>query len=119
MIDSDALRAALERCRRRRCAARLVPVLKPCSPTRACPSSSSTTTTWPPRCAPACWAAASPAPTTSPANGEITFTDLADALGWYTLPMPELAGDAAAELVARCPFLPGAARGSRPCACRC
>jgi nucleoside-diphosphate-sugar epimerase len=40
--------------------------------------------------------------------GEITFGDIADALGWYTLPVPELAGQAAAELVARAPFVPPA-----------
>ena len=32
--------------------------------------------------------------------------DLADALGWYTVPVPELAVDATAEVVARLPFLP-------------
>jgi nucleoside-diphosphate-sugar epimerase len=32
--------------------------------------------------------------------------DLADALGYYTVPVPELAVDATAEIVARLPFLP-------------
>ena len=41
-------------------------------------------------------------------TGEITFGDIADALGWYTLPVPELAGQAAAEVVARAPFVPPA-----------
>ena len=52
------LRAARAACR---CSSR-------CSPTRACPSSSSTTTTWRPRCAPPCWAAARRASTTWPAR---------------------------------------------------
>ena len=38
--------------------------------------------------------------------GELTMRDLADALGWYTVPVPELAVDATAEVVARLPFLP-------------
>jgi UDP-glucose 4-epimerase len=39
-------------------------------------------------------------------SGELTMRDLADALGWYTVPVPELAVDATAEVVARLPFLP-------------
>jgi nucleoside-diphosphate-sugar epimerase len=38
--------------------------------------------------------------------GEVTMRDLADALGYYTVPIPELAVDATAEVVARLPFLP-------------
>jgi UDP-glucose 4-epimerase len=38
--------------------------------------------------------------------GEITMRDLADALGYYTVPVPELAVDATAEVIARLPFLP-------------
>jgi nucleoside-diphosphate-sugar epimerase len=38
--------------------------------------------------------------------GEVTMTDLARELGWYTVPVPELAVDAAAEIVARLPFMP-------------
>jgi len=38
--------------------------------------------------------------------GEIRVRDLADALGYYTLPVPDLAVDAAAEVVSRLPFLP-------------
>jgi UDP-glucose 4-epimerase len=38
--------------------------------------------------------------------GELTMRDLADALGWYSVPVPELAVDATAEVVARLPFLP-------------
>ncbi len=39
-------------------------------------------------------------------SGEITLADLAHDLGWYALPVPELAVDATAEIVARLPFLP-------------
>lgn len=39
-------------------------------------------------------------------DGEITMSDLAHALGYYALPVPELAVDATAEVVARLPFLP-------------
>jgi nucleoside-diphosphate-sugar epimerase len=38
--------------------------------------------------------------------GEVTMRDLADALGYYTVPVPELALDATAEIVSRLPFLP-------------
>jgi nucleoside-diphosphate-sugar epimerase len=38
--------------------------------------------------------------------GEITMRDLADELGYYTVPVPELAVDATAEVIARLPFLP-------------
>jgi nucleoside-diphosphate-sugar epimerase len=40
------------------------------------------------------------------ADGEITMRDLAEALGLRTVPMPKLALEATAELVARLPFLP-------------
>jgi UDP-glucose 4-epimerase len=40
------------------------------------------------------------------ANGEVTVRDLADALGYHTVPMPRLAVEAASEVVARLPFLP-------------
>ena len=39
-------------------------------------------------------------------EGLATFPDLADALGYYSVPMPELAVDAAAAVVTRLPFLP-------------
>jgi UDP-glucose 4-epimerase len=38
--------------------------------------------------------------------GEVTMRDLADALGYYTVPVPELAVDATAEIVSRLPFMP-------------
>jgi UDP-glucose 4-epimerase len=40
------------------------------------------------------------------AAGEITMRDLADALGYRTVPMPKLAIEVASELVAHLPFLP-------------
>jgi len=44
------------------------------------------------------------------APGTLTMADLADALGWYSVPVPELAVGAAAELVARLPFVPDEAQ---------
>lgn len=44
------------------------------------------------------------------AEDSITFSDLAKALGWYSVPIPDLAVDATAEIVARLPFLPAEAR---------
>jgi nucleoside-diphosphate-sugar epimerase len=38
--------------------------------------------------------------------GEVTMRNLADALGYYTVPVPEPAVDATAEIVSRLPFLP-------------
>ena len=38
--------------------------------------------------------------------GEITFKDFADALGYYAIPVPDLAVDATAQVVARLPFMP-------------
>jgi UDP-glucose 4-epimerase len=40
------------------------------------------------------------------APGEITMRDLADALGYRTVPMPKMAVEAVAEIVAHLPFLP-------------
>ena len=42
--------------------------------------------------------------------GTLTFSDLADALGWYSIPVPELAVDATAGLVAHLPFVPAEAQ---------
>ncbi len=39
-------------------------------------------------------------------DGEVTLGDLAQELGWYRVPLPELALDGAAEVIARLPFLP-------------
>ena len=39
-------------------------------------------------------------------NGKLTMSDLAGALGWYSIPIPELAVDATAEVVARLPAKP-------------
>jgi UDP-glucose 4-epimerase len=43
-------------------------------------------------------------------NGTLTMSDLAAALGWYSVPVPDLALGAAAELVARLPFVPAEAQ---------
>ncbi|MDQ4094847.1 MAG: NAD-dependent epimerase/dehydratase family protein [Actinomycetota bacterium] len=42
-------------------------------------------------------------------DGEITLSDLAHALGWYALPIPELAVDATLNVVSRMPLLPAQA----------
>lgn len=38
--------------------------------------------------------------------GTLTVADLADALGWYSVPVPEIALEATAEVIARLPFVP-------------
>jgi UDP-glucose 4-epimerase len=48
----------------------------------------------------------SPGPYNLAANGTLKVPDLADALGWYSIPVPELAVDATAEVVARLPITP-------------
>jgi UDP-glucose 4-epimerase len=42
--------------------------------------------------------------------GTLTARDLADDLGWYSIPIPELAVDAAAEVAGRLPFVPAKAQ---------
>jgi len=42
--------------------------------------------------------------------GEITLSDLARELGWYAVPLPRAAIEAASEVVARLPFLPAEAQ---------
>jgi nucleoside-diphosphate-sugar epimerase len=42
------------------------------------------------------------------APGTLTMKDLADALGWYTVPVPDAAVDATAEIMSRLPSLPEA-----------
>ena len=44
------------------------------------------------------------------ADGTLTLADLAHALGWYSVPVPELAMGATAEVVARLPFMPAEAQ---------
>jgi nucleoside-diphosphate-sugar epimerase len=43
-------------------------------------------------------------------EGSITMSDVADALGWYSVPVPDVAIGATAEVVARLPFLPAEAQ---------
>jgi len=40
------------------------------------------------------------------AHGTLTMRDLAEDLGWYAIPVPELAVDVAAEMATRLPFVP-------------
>ena len=49
-----------------------------------------------------------PGPYNLAGNGKLAMSDLADALGWYSIPIPELAVDATAEVVARLPAKPPA-----------
>lgn len=44
------------------------------------------------------------------AEGEVTLSDLAHALGWYTIPLPEIALDATAKVVSSIPLLPAEAK---------
>jgi len=43
-------------------------------------------------------------------SGELTVKDLARELGWYSIPVPELAVDAVAEMIGRLGFLPAQAQ---------
>lgn len=43
-------------------------------------------------------------------SGQLTVSELADELGWYSIPVPELAVDAVAEMVSRLGFLPAQAQ---------
>ena len=40
------------------------------------------------------------------ADGEVTVDDLAHALGWYSIPVPEIAIDTTAKIVSRLPLMP-------------
>jgi nucleoside-diphosphate-sugar epimerase len=43
-------------------------------------------------------------------SGQLSIRQLAEELGWYSIPVPELAVDAAAEMIARLGFLPAEAQ---------
>jgi nucleoside-diphosphate-sugar epimerase len=43
------------------------------------------------------------------AEGEITLSDLAHALGWYSMPVPEITVDVTARIVSRLPLMPARA----------
>jgi nucleoside-diphosphate-sugar epimerase len=47
-----------------------------------------------------------PGPYNLAGSGTLTVSDLADALGWYSLPVPRLAVGATAEVASRLPLLP-------------
>ena len=81
-----------------------------CCPTRASRSSSCTTTTSPRRCARRCSAAAAPGVYNLAGPGQLTVKQLAEELGWYSIPVPELAVDAVAEMIGRLGFLPAQAQ---------
>jgi UDP-glucose 4-epimerase len=49
-----------------------------------------------------------PGPYNLAAPGTLTMKDLADVLGWYTVPVPDAAVEATAELLSRLPALPEA-----------
>jgi UDP-glucose 4-epimerase len=49
-----------------------------------------------------------PGPYNLAGSGTLTMSDLADALGWYSVPIPKLAVEATAEIAARMPLVPDA-----------
>jgi len=53
--------------------------------------------------------AGEPGPYNLAAGGTLTFAHLADALGWYSVPVPRLAVEATTEVVTRLPFVPESA----------
>jgi nucleoside-diphosphate-sugar epimerase len=50
-----------------------------------------------------------PGPYNLAAHGTLTFSHLADALGWYSVPIPKLAVEATTEIATRLPFVPESA----------
>jgi UDP-glucose 4-epimerase len=50
-----------------------------------------------------------PGPYNLAARGTLTFSHLADALGWYSVPVPKLAVEATTEIATRLPFVPESA----------
>jgi UDP-glucose 4-epimerase len=51
-----------------------------------------------------------PGPYNLAGSGELTMSDLASALGWYSFPVPDAALDGVAELIARLPLVPAQAQ---------
>lgn len=51
-----------------------------------------------------------PGPYNIAGTGRLTFSQLAEELGWYSIPVPELAVDATSELISRLGFLPAQAQ---------
>jgi nucleoside-diphosphate-sugar epimerase len=49
-----------------------------------------------------------PGPYNLAGGGTLTFSDLASALGWYSVPIPKVAAVATAEIATRLPFTPEA-----------
>ena len=50
-----------------------------------------------------------PGPYNLAAGGTLTFSHLADAMGWYSVPIPKLAVEATTEIATRLPFVPESA----------
>jgi nucleoside-diphosphate-sugar epimerase len=50
-----------------------------------------------------------PGPYNLAAGGTLTISNLADALGWYSVPFPKLAAEATAEIATRLPLVPDSA----------
>jgi nucleoside-diphosphate-sugar epimerase len=50
-----------------------------------------------------------PGPYNLAAGGTLTFSHLADAMGWYSVPVPRLAVEATTEVITRLPFVPESA----------
>ena len=55
-------------------------------------------------------AAENRASTTSPEPGELTVKELAQELGWYSIPVPDVAVDVVTDMVGRLGFLPAQAQ---------
>ena len=66
--------------------------------------------TWPARCARRRSAGAAAGVYNLAGPGQLTVKLLADELGWYSIPVPELAVDALAQMIARLGFLPAQAQ---------
>jgi UDP-glucose 4-epimerase len=47
-----------------------------------------------------------PGPYNLAGSGTLTMSDVADALGWYSVPVPKPLVDATAEVATRLPFMP-------------
>ena len=50
-----------------------------------------------------------PGPYNLAAEGEVTVSDVAHALGWYVVPLPDIAVDATIKIVSALPLLPAEA----------
>ena len=60
-----------------------------------------------------------PGPYNLAGSGTLTMSDLADALGWYSVPVPRPLVDATAEIATRLPLMPEPWPGSTRSGSRC